>query len=72
MILLRSQFGLTCAALILSFCFTGCGAWSPGHPSTPEPSAGTVLTPKPTDTDTRGDISPADPTNRPYPLPDKH
>jgi hypothetical protein len=72
MILLRSQFGLMLAGIILSFCMNGCGAWYPGHPATPEPSAGTAMTSRPAGTDIRGDIFPADPTNWPYPWPDKH
>ena len=72
MILLRSEFGLMCASIILSFCMNGCGAWNPGNPSTPEPSPGTTLTQIPAGVDSRGDISPEDPTNWPYPLPDKH
>jgi hypothetical protein len=72
MTLLRSEFGLMLASIILSFCMNGCSAWSPGNPSTPEASQGTTLTPRPAGTDSRGDITPSDEANRPYPLPDRH
>ena len=72
MISLRSEFGFILSSIILLFCMNGCSAWSPGNPSTPEPSQGTALTPRPAGTDSRGDLTPEDQVNRPYPLPDRH
>ena len=69
---LRREFGLMFASIILLFCMNGCSAWSPGNASTPELSQGTVLTTRPAGTDSRGDLTPADQVNRPYPLPDRH
>jgi len=72
MISLRTECGIMLASLILSFCLTGCSAWSPGNPTTPEPSAGTALTPKPAGSDSEGNINPAEQVERHDPLLERH
>lgn len=72
MISLRSELGIMLVCIILSFCMNGCSAWSPGNPSTPEPSAGTALTPKPAGTDSEGNIIPAKQVDRQDPLLERH
>lgn len=58
MIPLRTECGIMLAGLTLSLCIHGCSAWTPGHPSTPEASKGTDLTPRPAYTDSGGGIIP--------------
>ena len=67
---LRSKFGLMLAGITLSFCLTGCSAWSPGNPSTPEVSQGTALTPRPA-TDSGGDLTPVNQADH-NPLLERH
>lgn len=58
MIPLRTEGGVMLAGLILSFCIHGCSAYTPGHPSTPEPSEGKTLTPRPASINPQGGINP--------------
>jgi hypothetical protein len=58
MVSLQSKFGIMLASIIFSLCMSGCSAWSPGNPSTPESPQGTALTPRPA-TDSGGDLTPA-------------
>lgn len=72
MISLPTKRGIMLAGLIFSFCIHGCSAWTPGHPSTPEASKGTDLTPRPTGTDPKGGVIPQKQADRHEPAPERY
>lgn len=72
MISLRTEYGIMFASLILSLCIHGCSAWAPGHPSIPETSKGTDLTPRPAGTDSGGGIIPHKQVDRHDPAPERY
>jgi hypothetical protein len=72
MISSRTEYGIMLTSLILSLCINGCSAWAPGHPSTPEASKGTDLTPRPAGTDSGGNLIPQKQVNRHDPAPERY